>query len=113
MRLSDSSPTLVSDVIGRAPALTSYPTAPPDHRVAHESSPRAASSPRLLDRVRDAVRARHFSRRTEKAYVHWTKQYIFFHGKRHPAEMGAREVTEFLTTLAVRDKVAALPRTKP
>jgi len=39
--------------------------------------------------------------------VHWTKRYIFFHGKRHPAEMGAREVTEFLTALAVRDKVAA------
>jgi hypothetical protein len=59
-------------------------------------------SPTLLDRVRGAVRARHFSRRTEK-----TKRYIFFHGKRHPAEMGAREVTEFLTALAVRDKVAA------
>jgi integrase len=53
------------------------------------------------------VRARHFSRRIEKAYVHWAKRYIFFHGKRHPAEMGAREVTEFLTALAVRDKVAA------
>ena len=39
--------------------------------------------------------------------MHWTKRYIFFHGKRHPAEMGAREVTEFLTALAVRDKVAA------
>ena len=44
--------------------------------------------PRLLDRVREAIRARHYSRRTEKAYVHWIKRYIFFHGKRHPAEMG-------------------------
>jgi site-specific recombinase XerD len=40
--------------------------------------------PRLLDRVRDTIRARHYSRRTEKAYVHWIKRYIFFHGKRHP-----------------------------
>ena len=63
--------------------------------------------PRLLDRVREAIRARHYSRRTEKAYVHWIKRYIFFHGKRHPAEMGAAEVTAFLTSLAVHDKVAA------
>jgi Phage integrase, N-terminal SAM-like domain len=45
--------------------------------------------PRLLNRVRDAIRARHYSRSTEKTYVHWIKRYIFFHGKRHPAEMGA------------------------
>jgi hypothetical protein len=76
-------------------------------RSLRDPSPLPARPPRLLDRVRDAVRARHFSRRTEKAYVHWTKRYIFFHGKRHPAEMGAHEVTEFLTSLAVRDKVAA------
>jgi integrase len=63
--------------------------------------------PKLLDRVRHAVRARHYSRRTEKAYVLWIKRYIFFHGKRHPAEMGAPEVTAFLTALAVRDRVAA------
>jgi integron integrase len=61
----------------------------------------------LLDRVRDAVRTRHYSRRTEKAYVHWIKRYIFFHDKRHPAEMGAAEVGAFLTALAVRNKVAA------
>ena len=63
--------------------------------------------PRLLDRVRDAIRTRHSSCRTEKAYVHWIKRYIFFHDRRHPAEMGAAEVTAFLTALAVRDKVAA------
>jgi site-specific recombinase XerD len=49
----------------------------------------------------------HYSRRTEKAYVHWIRRFIFFHGKRHPAEMGAAEVTAFLTSLAVQDKVAA------
>jgi len=72
-----------------------------------EAGPPAVPKPRLLDRVREAVRARHYSRRTEKAYVHWIKRYIFFHDKRHPAEMGAAEVTAFLTSLAVHDKVAA------
>lgn len=63
--------------------------------------------PRLLDRVRDAVRARHYSRRTEEAYVAWIRRYILFHDKRHPTEMGAGEITQFLTDLAVRRKVAA------
>src|SRR5262249_29189038 len=72
-----------------------------------EPDPASAPKPRLLDRVRAAIRARHYSRRTEQAYVHWIKRYIFFHGKRHPAEMGATEVTAFLTSLAVRDNVAA------
>ena len=66
-----------------------------------------SGGPRLLDRVRHAIRARHYSRRTEKAYVGWIKRYIFFHGKRHPAEMGAAEVSTFLTALAVDSKVAA------
>jgi integrase len=71
-----------------------------------EASPPAPRPPRLLDRVREAIRSRH-SRRTEKAYVHWIRRFIFFHSKRHPAEMGAAEVTAFLTSLAVQDKVAA------
>src|SRR6267143_2046950 len=71
------------------------------------ANPPAPRSPRLLDRVREAIRSRHYSRRTEKAYVHWIRRFIFFHGKRHPAEMGAGEVTAFLTSLAVQDKVAA------
>ena len=75
--------------------------------IAREAGPPAPQQPRLLDRVRAALRTRHYSRRTEKAYVHWIKRYIFFHGKRHPAEMGAAEVTAFLTALAVRDRVAA------
>jgi hypothetical protein len=72
-----------------------------------ETGPAAVPPPRLLDRVREAIRARHYSPRTEKAYVHWIKRYIFFHGKRHPVEMSAVEVTAFLTSLAVHDKVAA------
>ena len=72
-----------------------------------ETRPAEAPRPRLLDRVREAIRTRPYSRRTEKAYVHWIKRYIFFHGKRHPLEMGAAEVTAFLTALAVQSKVAA------
>ncbi len=72
-----------------------------------EVGPAGAPRPRLLDRVREAIRARHYSRRTEKTYVAWIKRYIFFHGKRHPAEMGAPEVTRFLTSLAVEGGVAA------
>ena len=75
--------------------------------VIRETTSAESSKPKLLDRVRHAVRARHCSRRTEKAYVHWIKRYIFFHGKRHPGEMGAVEVTAFLTVLAVRERVAA------
>ena len=75
--------------------------------VLRETTSAELSKPKLLDRVRHAVRARHYSRRTEKAYVHWIKRYIFFHGKRHPAEMGAAELTAFLTALAVRERVAA------
>ncbi|PYM94493.1 MAG: integron integrase [Candidatus Rokuibacteriota bacterium] len=63
--------------------------------------------PRLLDRVRDAVRARHYSRRTERAYVAWIRRFILFHGKRHPSQMGAPELTRFLSSLAVEENVAA------
>jgi integrase len=62
---------------------------------------------KLLDQVRDAVRLRHYSLRTEEAYVGWIKRYILFHGKRHPAEMGQAEITAFLNSLAVERNVAA------
>jgi hypothetical protein len=51
--------------------------------------------PRLLDRVRERIRFKHYSLRTEDAYVQWIKRFILFHGKRHPAEMGAAEVEAF------------------
>ena len=89
----------------------SYPVAMREARTAtlavREKDPAAPPRPRLLDRVRDAICARHYSRRTEKTYVAWIRRYIFFHGKRHPAEMGAPEITRFLTSLAVEGKVAA------
>lgn len=63
--------------------------------------------PRLLQRVHEAIRVRHYSRRTEEAYVHWIKRLIYFHGKRHPETMGETEVTAFLNHLAVERHVAA------
>jgi integron integrase len=63
--------------------------------------------PRLLDSRREAVRTRHYSRRTEKAYVAWTRRFVVFHGKRHPRDMGGPEVAQFLTALAVDGHVAA------
>ena len=64
----------------------------------------------LLHRVRDTIRRRHYSLRTEQAYLHWTKRYILYHGKRHPGEMGPREVEQFLTYLAVARRVSASTR---
>jgi len=61
---------------------------------------------KLLDQVRDKVRFKHYSYRTEKSYVGWIKRYIIYHKKRHPIEMGKREIEEFLTNLAVIQKVS-------
>ncbi|WP_321777176.1 integron integrase [Sulfurimonas sp.] len=61
---------------------------------------------KLLDMVRDKIRFKHYSYSTEKTYVHWIKHYIFFHNKKHPVDMGKREIEEYLTSLAVKSKVA-------
>jgi integron integrase len=63
--------------------------------------------PRLLDQVRDKIRLKHYSIRTEQAYLDWIKRFILHHGKRHPAELGAGHVEAFLTHLAVERNVAA------
>jgi len=60
-----------------------------------------------LEQVRQAIRTRHYSDRTEKAYVHWIKRFIFFHNKRHPAEMGETEIGRFLSSLATDLRVSA------
>lgn len=65
------------------------------------------NGPRLLDRVRAAIKVRHMSVRTEEAYVGWIRRYILFHGKRHPDEMGEPEVSRFLSALATERRVAA------
>jgi hypothetical protein len=62
--------------------------------------------PKLLDQVRQTARLRHFSLRAERTYVQWVYRFVVHHGKRHPREMGAREVRAFLTWLAVERNVA-------
>jgi integrase len=66
-----------------------------------------AAKPRLLDQVRQAIRTRHYSPRTEKAYVRWIIRFILFHGKRHADELGASEIERFLSSLATRSNVSA------
>jgi integron integrase len=66
-----------------------------------------ANTPRLLDQVRAVLRRKHYSLRTEEAYVGWIKRFVLFHGKRHPRELGLPEVEAFLTDLAVQQHVAA------
>ena len=63
--------------------------------------------PKLLDQVRDIIRVKHYSIRTEKAYIDWIKRYILFNGKKHPAEMDESHISSFLTYLAVQQKVAS------
>ncbi|MYM25300.1 tyrosine-type recombinase/integrase [Duganella sp. FT135W] len=63
--------------------------------------------PKLLDQVRDLIRTKHYSIRTEQAYVDWVRRFVLFHNKRHPAEMGKQELEAFLTHLAVDRHVSA------
>ena len=73
----------------------------------NETPAPAPREPRLLDQVRAAIAARHYSRRTERAYVDWIVRYIEFHHRRHPREMSEREVTAYLSHLATERQVAA------
>jgi integron integrase len=67
----------------------------------------SGNPPRLLDQVREVIRMRHYSIRTEQAYVQWIRRFILFNSKRHPREMGAPELTAFLSDLATQHHVAA------
>ena len=71
-----------------------------------------SASPRLLDQVRAKIRVKHYSIRTEQTYVDWIKRFILHFDKRHPDEMGAREIETFLTWLAVNRQVAASTQTQ-
>jgi hypothetical protein len=75
----------------------------PDSRV----PPRVQPAPRLLDRVRAAIGAKHYSPHTETAYLTWIRRFIFFHGRRHPETLGADEVNAFLALLATGRHVSA------
>ena len=69
--------------------------------------PGERKAPTLLMRLRQAIRQRHYSRRTEETYVGWVKRFVAFHGRRHPAELGAAEVSSFLSHLASDRHVSA------
>lgn len=73
----------------------------------HTPPQAAANPPKLLDQLRDRLRLKHYSLRTEVQYVQWVRRFILFHDKRHPREMGVKELEAFLTHLAVKGKVAA------
>ncbi len=64
-------------------------------------------APKLLDQVRGKIRLKHYSIQTEQAYTGWIKRFILHFGKKHPCDIGAAEVEQFLTHLAVNGKVAA------
>jgi integron integrase len=70
-------------------------------------TPAPAQKPKLLDRLRESLRSRHYSRRTEQSYCHWVKRFIYFHNIRNPVEMTEPEINAFLTHLAVKEKVSA------
>ena len=72
-----------------------------------EDNREGGTGTRLLDQVRQRVRAKHYSLRTEQSYLGWIRRFILFHGKRHPRDMGKKEVEAFLTNLAVQRSVSA------
>lgn len=73
----------------------------------NEDTPPAPTPPKLLDQVRDKIRVKHYSIRTETQYLQWIKRFILFHGKRHPKDMGAAEVEAFLSHLVTEGNVSA------
>lgn len=72
-----------------------------------ENTPEVKPAPKLFPLIVERLRVKHYSKRTEEAYIQWIKRYILHHGKRHPREMGAAEVEDFLTHLAVERNVSA------
>jgi hypothetical protein len=76
------------------------------------TSAAASNKPKLLDQVRDVIRRKHYSIRTEQAYIDWIKRFIIYHGKRHPREMAEEEVADFLTHLRVISMSQPRPRTR-
>ncbi len=73
----------------------------------HHYSQSKSRKPKLFDQVRHKIQALHYSPRTGKTYIGWIKRFIFFQGKRHPIEMGEKEINEFLSFLAIKKKVTA------
>ncbi len=78
-----------------------------DTATSSETSGSSVQAPKLLDRMRTHPRTRHYSIRTEQAYLDWARRFILYHNKRHPQEMGASEVEAFLSHLAIDRQVSA------
>ncbi len=78
-----------------------------DGHLLEENKQPYKQGPRLLDQVRNVIRCKHYSIRTEQSYVDWIKRFIYFHNKQHPKDMGESHISEFLTHLAVDRKVAS------
>jgi hypothetical protein len=76
-------------------------------RTAEKNTAESNPPPRLLDQVRATIRTKHYSPKTEEAYVRWSRQFILFHSKRHPIEMGETELGQFLQHLTLNKGVAA------
>ena len=72
-----------------------------------QDDPSRPAQPKLFDRIRWHLRVKHYSLRTEELYLHWTRRFILFHDKRHPAEMGEEEIAAFLSDLAINGHVSA------
>ncbi len=103
---SPTAPSLSGKVTPGPPAPRPWRMVPPTPPTS--PTPAAAQQqPKLLDRLREALRSRHYSRRTEQCYCHWVKRFIFFHNVRHPAEMAEPEINAFLTHLATKGRVSA------
>jgi integron integrase len=99
-----------SSVLGERSPVAAHATRAESDREATPpgaAKPPGPPGPKLLDRLGHALRVRHYSPRTEKAYRFWVKRFILFHDKRHPVELGAPEIEAFLNHLAVDDEVAA------
>jgi Phage integrase, N-terminal SAM-like domain len=92
---------------GTIPLRSPVPVSAADRAPAPVLLQLVGRQPKLLDRLTEALRARHYSPRTEQTYRHWVKRFIFFHNVRHPAEMAEPEVNTFLTHLATMGKVSA------
>src|SRR3989449_9535258 len=91
-------------MIRRPPRSTLFPYTTLFRSAGGGTAPRA---PKLLAQVRRAIRVRHYSRRTEEAYVQWIRRFVRFHGLKHPVELGEAEVARFLSHLAEEGGVAA------
>lgn len=82
-----------------------------DFGVIYQDAMLQPQPPRLLDQVKQTLRLKHFSLKTEKSYVHYIREFILFHNKQHPREMGVAEIRAYLSHLAVEKNVAASTQT--